>query len=229
MGVARRAIYGDADPRQLPAYPVADVARYLDVNYHTLYNWLRPVSIRTDVGDVVGPLIVRPHHDWHLTFLNLIEAYVVKALTTAHNVPLEELRRAIEIAARVHNIDRPLISSQLQSGFGWVFIEEYGRLINLGKGGQFALNKILKAHLKRIEFDEAIPTKLFPFVKGSSKREVSISPFVAFGKPVVSDKAIRTSVIAQRFDQGESEVDLATDYGITEDVIEEAIIYECAA
>ncbi len=56
-----------------------------------------------------------------------------------------------------------------------------------------------------------------------------IDPRISFGKPVIATKAIQTSVVADRFNAGESVSDIATDYDIEVSDVEEAIRYARAA
>ena len=55
-----------------------------------------------------------------------------------------------------------------------------------------------------------------------------IDPGVAFGRPVLAGTSIPTIAIAERFKAGESEAELALDYGREESEIEEAIRCELA-
>jgi uncharacterized protein (DUF433 family) len=54
-------------------------------------------------------------------------------------------------------------------------------------------------------------------------RPVTISPFVAFGNPVISGKRIPTQIVWQRFRAGESIEELADGYRLTKGKIEEAL------
>ena len=52
---------------------------------------------------------------------------------------------------------------------------------------------------------------------------VVIDPRIAFGQPVIAGTGIRTSIIAERFEAGESIEELVAEYGRTAREIEEAI------
>ena len=222
-------IYNDDDPRDLPAYPVTAAARYLGLPYHTLYSWLRPVSFTTEKGYASRALIERPKDTQHFSFFNLVEGHIIKALIRAHSVPLGEIRHAIEYCEKECEIDRLLVSGLLEVGISSLFVEQFGYLINVGKGSQLALKKMLERYLERIEYKDHLPVRLIPFVLDREEKLISISPYVAFGKPVLSHVGITTEVIAQRFELGEKKKTLAEDYGIGEAEVEEAIIYESAA
>lgn len=223
-------IYGDQDVRELPAYEVGEVAQYLGLSYVALYSWLRPITFSAIDGWQEKPIITRPRGSKKLSFFNLVEAHVVKALRGAHDVPLAEIRSAIDYAERELDIRRILVHQDLRTAGGGLFLDRVSDLVNIGRGGQLALRKVLDKFLERIEFaDDRFPKELFPFVPSSDERIVAISPFFEFGKPFVSDRHIRTAVIADRFDLGESTKEIAMDYGLTEKQVEAAIIYERAA
>ncbi len=74
--------------------------------------------------------------------------------------------------------------------------------------------------------------RLYPFPTAeatSAERPIAIDPQVAFGRPIVVRSGVTTAVIADRIDAGESVQDLATDYDLTVEDIQQAIVYEHAA
>lgn len=108
-----------------------------------------------------------------------------------------------------------------------LFIEKYGKLINILAVGQLAMRVVLQAHLRRVERDEAgLAVKLFPFTRKGRLDEpkvVVIDPFVSFGRPVLVGTGIPTAVIAERYKAGESVDQLAEDYDRERLEIEDAI------
>jgi uncharacterized protein (DUF433 family) len=93
------------------------------------------------------------------------------------------------------------------------------------------MKELLTAHLERVERDSsAIPIRLYPLVPGEKmERPVVIDPNVSFGRPTVVGSGIQTAVLVQRFDAGESLRDLAADYGLPEERIKSAVLFEQAA
>jgi uncharacterized protein (DUF433 family) len=55
-----------------------------------------------------------------------------------------------------------------------------------------------------------------------SSRPIAIDPHVAFGRPVVQRAGISTVAIANRIDAGETVADLAADYSLSAEEIEQA-------
>ena len=222
-------IYKGTEAAELPAYEIVEAARYLRVPYFTLYDWLRPIEFNSINGKLKKPIIQRPRNSKKLSFLNLIEAHVVKALRKEHNVPCPEIRAALDYAEHELGISRLLVNKELKAGAKQLFVKKFGQLINLGRGGQLAIEKMLSLYLERIDYDHNLPEKLYPFVAGSERKIISISPFIGFGKPIIASAGISTYVLAERFELGEDKRDIAKDYNITETEVEEAIIYEAVA
>lgn len=233
--MAPRTIYDGRDPRELPAYGFADAARYLAVPAATVRSWVvgRTYPRQDGVGSFEPLIAPADSTGARLSFYNLVEAHVLRALRTRHAVPLKHVRPAITYAEKELGIQRLLLSEQMQTAGGDIFLEHLGSLINLSKSGQLAVKQLLAAHLERVERDNsAIPIRLYPFIGHGAEHEsrpVVIDPRVSFGKPTVAGSGVRTSVLVQRIDAGESVPALAADYGLTETRINAAVLFERAA
>jgi uncharacterized protein (DUF433 family) len=225
---------GDA-LRKAPAYPLAEAARYLRLAPATLRSWCvgRPY-LRRDGTAHFRPLIQLPGRDSTiLSFENLIEAHVLRALRIEHSISIKAVRDAIVFAERSLQIKRLLTSRELRTNAGELFLDRYGQLISLSRSGQLAMRKLLEAHLRRVEWNpSAVPFRLFPFVQGegdSAPRNIAIDPAIAFGRPVLLSHGVSTRAIIDRIDAGESLEDVAEDYEIEPHSVEEAILFERAA
>jgi uncharacterized protein (DUF433 family) len=147
-------------------------------------------------------------------------------------VSVKHLRDALAFAEEKLGIRRLLLREELRTEAGRVFLERYGQLMDLTASGQLAMKLALESHLKRIEWDAAkFPLRLYPFVvpPGSTERPIVIDPQIAFGRPVLARKAISTLAIVDRVDTGETVDDVAADYDLRPDEVEQAIVYERAA
>jgi uncharacterized protein (DUF433 family) len=223
------------DIRDQPAYTPAEAARYLKLATATLRSWVagRPYPKAGAVGRF-HPLIHPPQRNPPvLSFWNLIEAHVLRSLRTDHGVSIKALREALQYAERSLRIDRLLLSKELRAHAGSVFLDHYGKLINLSASAQLAMRRLFDEHLKRVEWDEwQFPIRLYPFVSGetqTAQRPIVIDAKISFGRPIVVKAGVSTMTIAERIDAGETVADLASDYGLSPDEIEEAVLYERAA
>src|SRR5262249_2381590 len=153
------------------------------------------------------------------------------ALRVVYSVRMKAVRTALDYSREKFGIDRFLLSEHLRATEGNVFLQRMDSLVNVGKGGQEGMPEILSAYLKRIEFDRGLAAKLSPVTGAvkdpdASPRYVLIDPRLAFGRPVIRSKSIKTATIGERFDVGESVADIAADYDLPVIEVEEAIRYQ---
>ena len=218
--------------RALPSYFVTEAAHYLDVPAATIRYW--------SVGrDGYEPLIraARTSHPTLLSFLNLTELHVLSAIRRRHQLKMRSIRDAIRYLSEHSRTsdarEHPLISQALKTDGMDLFVERYGQLVNISKGGQVEIREAIDAALKRIDFDtEGMPIKLYPFTRSTIQNAptmVVIDPTLSAGRPVIAGTGLTTQIIAERYKSGESISDLAYDYERPNEEIEEAIRCELQA
>lgn len=233
--MVNRMLYNGRDPRELPAYSIADTARFLDVPPATIRSWVagRKYPVQDGLGSFERIITPDDPTGKRLSFYNLVEAHVLRALRTTHGLQLRHIRPAIAYAEQSLGIHRLLLSQELYTLGGDLFIEHLGHLISLSRSGQIYVKELLRAYLRRVERDtHAIPIRLYPFLNlgaAPDTRHVVIDPLVSFGRPTVSGSGILTAVLVQRIDAGESMQALAEDYGLDEEQINAAVLFERAA
>jgi uncharacterized protein (DUF433 family) len=206
---------------------VSEAARYLRLPPATLRAWVTDVDSASRVIRASGRAPVM------LSFWNLVEAHVLRALRTDHGVSLPNVRSAIRYAEQSLGIERLLLSPELKTDAGRLFLDRYGALTDLAASGQLAMRALFESHLKRVEWDRwAFPVRLFPFVPGlasDAAPAIAIEASIGFGRPIVRARGIATSVIADRIDAGESVGEVARDYDISESDVSAAVLLERAA
>jgi uncharacterized protein (DUF433 family) len=218
------------NPRELPAYSIAEAAHYLRMPTATLRSWVMGRYYPTGQGRRFFPPVIeipdraRPR----LSFVNLVEAHVLDAIRRDHEVALKHVRTALAFLAKQQVRSRhPLAEQDFVTDGVHLFIHEYGRLINISRDGQLAMRAVVDAYLERIDRDvQGLPIRLFPFTRRRTldePRAVMIDPTVSFGRPVLIGTGIPTAVIAERYKAGDSMDALAADYGRTRLEIEEAV------
>src|SRR5262245_24489078 len=90
------------DPRDEPAYPLSEAARYVKLPLATLSSWIvgRPYPRAGEIvrfDPLIQPARRKPST---LSFWNLVEVHVLRSLRTEHGVRLSDLRKAIRFAER---------------------------------------------------------------------------------------------------------------------------------
>lgn len=222
------------DIRDAPAYTFLAAPRYLGMPQATLRYWVLGRRSRSEGRSVVyEPLIRAPAGSRsHLSFNNLVEAHVLRALRTKDDIRMSVLRKAITYAEDALGIERLLLSDELRTSGQDLFLDRLRDLISLSKSGQFAMRKVLSAYLKRVERDDnALPFRLYPLRPAWSEhnRTIVIDPRVSFGRPTVAGSGISTAALVDRVDAGEDIQTLADDYRLEVAQIEDAVLYEKAA
>ena len=219
------------DIREMPAYTVAEAAHYLNVPNATVRYWA------TGQGHHSALIKVPYHKPTLLSFFNLVELHVLAAIRRKHTVPMHKVRVAIDYLrdSTITSVGElhPLISNQLETDGLDLFIEEYGKLVNISKSGQMAIREVISAALHRIDRDtHGIPIRLFPFTRSNIDQApamVVIDPSLSAGRPVIAGTGLATEIIAERYKAGESVGELAKDYERNKEEIEEAIRCELQA
>jgi uncharacterized protein (DUF433 family) len=217
------------DPRELPAYGLPEVARYLRMPEATLRSWVLGRPYMTVGGQrFFRPVIHLPVSDSPvLSFVNMVEAHVLDAIRRQENIPLRKVRAAVAFLERHYHSRHPLAEHKFETDGLDLFIQKAGLLINLSQEGQLAMRGIVAAYLRRVERDvQGLPIKLYPFTRKRDPEEpraVVIDPFVSFGRPVLAGTGIATAVLAERFKAGESIEELAQDYARSVLEIQEAL------
>jgi len=211
-----------------PAYPFVEAAHYLNIPLSTLRAWclgqghgagkraFKPV-IRLDGNDRRA-----------MSFLNLVEAHVLAAIRRQYQVPLPKVRQALSYVSRKLNTDRPLANAEFQTDGLDLFIEKLGSLINVTRDGQTEMADVMRDHLRRIERNtQGVPVRLYLFTRKDEIRDqpspVVVDPQIAFGRPVLTGRAVPTAVLADRFKAGDTLTQLAEDYDTSPQNIEEAL------
>lgn len=229
MSSARRT---KRDIYDTPNYSVTEAAGFLFLPAATLRSWVIGRDYPTASGmRRFKPLIrIAPGTPALLSFRNVVEAHVLSAIRREHGVEIREVRRALDYVSRAFSSQHPLVDYEFQTDGIHLFVEKYGRLVNVSKEGQVAMRELLEAHLHRIDRNPSgVPIRLYPFTRFrdiDEPRPVTIDPKVAFGRPVLSGTGIPTQVVVDRFNAGETIEELAEDYGRARGEIEEAIRFE---
>jgi len=226
------------DPREVPRYSVAEASLYLHLKPRTVHNWFFGRYYSTKEGKIFwNPVAVPSAHDPHgfsLSFFNLAEAHILTATRNDFDISMKSIRFAMDELVRKYPDARnhPLLSKDFETDGCDLFIRELAQqgeevILNLNRPGQYGLKEMMEGYLKRIVRDDHyLPTKIFPVLDHDlADRTIVISQGVAAGRPTIAGTGIRAAAVWNRFKAGETEAELADDYGINEQEIKKAIGY----
>ena len=220
----------DDDPRLLPAYTLGEAAVCVRVPPATLRSWCsgRPYSTASERRHSAPLLKLADRQRGLFSFVNLIEAQVLRALRKSHTLSLQNVRKALAEYGRHEPKDYPLAFEDFLTDGLDLFVDRYGHLVNLSRSGQIALRSTLEMHLKRVERDQVGPIRLFPFVRGDgdTSQTISVSPAVAFGRPVIEGTRIGTDDVVARIRRGDTPEEVGADLRLTREQVIEACVFE---
>lgn len=212
-----------------PAYSIGEAARYLHMSPATLASWALGRVYPVADGERQWPPLfpIADSRSRRLSFRNLLEANALTAFRKMHGVKIPKIRDAINYVKHSMNIARPLCDSEFRTNGADLFVERYGQLVNVSRGGQAALREVIEAALRRVVFDpgSGVPIRLYALGPHETEQSefVAFDPHIAFGRPALVAAGVPIMNIADRFRAGESIGSLAEDFGVDRDEIEEAI------
>jgi uncharacterized protein (DUF433 family) len=210
-------------------YTVADAARILRMPPSTLQWWLEGRGTHPPV------IRVRPTGSRAVTWGEFVEAGFLRAYRT-HGVPLPHIREFVDLLRDKLQVPYPLAHAKPLIG-GRNLVMEAQRsadldghpLIYEAVSGQYVFSAPLEVFIERIDFDlradeEPWALRIHPVGRESP---VVIDPDYSFGAPTVA--GIRTEILAELVDAGDTPEDIAEDYGIDIAVVKAATAYEWSA
>jgi uncharacterized protein (DUF433 family) len=218
-----------ADIREMPLYSAAEAARYLHLPVSTVRAWVfgQGYRVKDDHRQFKAVINTVDPKTRRLSFLNLVELLVLAAIRRKHQVPLPKVRSAVEYLRKRFPSKHPLADHRFQTDRVDLFVEKFGELINLSRDGQLVMKVLIQQYLELVERDASgVPFKLhLPRASEPSKpiAAVVIDPRFGFGRPVLDGIGIRTEVIVERFQAGESIASLADDYNLSAETVEDIL------
>ena len=213
----------------MSAYSIAEAAGYLRIPVSTLRAWL--LGQRYTVGDQAKffkPVIeIADRKGRQLSFINLVEAFVLAGIRREHEIPLPKVRKAVDYLRRTFSTRRPLADEQFETDGVDLFVEKMGAIIGATQEGQIQLREVIRDRLERVRRDpKGVPEKIVLFRAAGNRSEsadVVIDPRLSFGRPVLDGLGVRTAVLAERFDAGDDIDLLAREYAVPPEAIQNAI------
>lgn len=204
----------------LPAYSIAEAAKYVGESPQTVSNW----HYRHTQTGVTLPTKERGKP---LSYLQLIELAVV-AVFRKLGIPLQNIRKARQYLAQNFNSEYPFTQYRFKTEGLHILLDfaqfepDAGiRLVAADKAGQLGWAPLLENRLLEFEYECELVMKWYLAGRQSM---VVVDPRVAFGAPTVS--GIPTWVLKGRAEAGESVADIQEDFGLNEKSIVDGLKFE---
>jgi uncharacterized protein (DUF433 family) len=203
----------------LPAYQVAEAADYAQISPQTVVAWHK----------IEAALLKQRDQRAALSYLQLIEVAVVAAFRKA-GVPLKRIRDARAYAARELKSEYPFAEFRFKENGKRLFLDSSqiddlkgNTVLQADQEGQLAWESVI-GRLKEFEYED--PGMVLKWHVAGRESPIIIDPRISFGTPAI--KGTPTWIIRGRYDAGETDSDIAEDFGIEKEEVREALKFEGA-
>ena len=202
----------------LPAYQVKAAAGYAGVTSQTVRNWQK------ETGE--GTALAQRDAGASLSYLQLQELAIVSAIRKL-NVKLSTIRKARDYLASTLGVEYPFADERVKCDGQDILLraadelnDSIRLLVVANKGGQYAWSDIIGERFDQFEYEKGNALKWHL----SADKSVVIDPRVSFGAPTVH--GVPTWAIHGRELAGESDNEIAEDFGITLHDVKAALDFE---
>ncbi len=219
------------DYLNIPIYPISVASHHILLPNSTARSWVSGRPYKTKGGkQKFNPLLtLADPENKRASFTNLVELFMIQAIRSQFNVPMPEIRKALDYLKKELDLDHPLAHHSLQTDGKSILVKQFGGLVNASRYGQHEMGPLIEPYLSRIIWEKEYAVKLSPFLRRHDSDAVIIDPRIKGGRPCVKGTATPTIVIADRWSAGETYKELATDFNLDINLIEEAIRFEQAS
>jgi uncharacterized protein (DUF433 family) len=197
-------------------YDVAEVARLVRRSADEVAGW----AAATRDADA----LLLPRQRRLLSFYDLVTA-VVTAEFRGRGVPLRNIRDARRTLAADFDVDWPLAHAaglrRLASSGKDVLVSHDDAWYAASKGGQRAIDEVVRPLLRRLAFDSEEMASLWRPAPG-----VVVDPRVQAGAPCLKGTRLTTEFLAGLAESDEDPADIARDYGVPPATVRAAIEFE---
>lgn len=214
----------------LPAYSLAEAARYVGVSENTMRTWFRgrPAystksgGFRRESVKSILPTDAGPREP--LSFIDLIEAHVLFSLRRSYGFPLRRVRIAAEYLATLNGNLMFLAHKDFFHDNANLYLGLDEKLLSLTEQGQMADKTILAGGLHQIIYGtDGYADEFFPKFGNTEQRDFAVNPSINYGHLSIARLGIGADALAARYSAGEKMADIAEDYGVTPEEVVEAI------
>ncbi len=218
-----------------PLYTVTEASRYLGTPDSTLRDWVHGYRRRQSRTTIAGaPLlttVLMPARRPNIPFVGLAEGMVLAAMR-ASGVPLQRIRPAVARLQSEIGLEHALASKRLFTD-GAEVLYDYAdrgdddvavaaRELVVVRHGQRVFNDVVEGYLRRVEFGADGYARLIQ-LPGYDVAELVVDPARGFGQPVFVRGGARLEDALSLFWAGEALDDVALEYGMPRDQLEDAI------
>lgn len=209
-----------------PLYSFAEADRLAGVTRGTSSRWLKgyrywytPEELRAR-----PPVTPKPAPKEAVSFVDLIEVVVIGHLREK-GFSLRRIRQINEYCQLALRAPRALVTERFRTDGRDVFVmASKGYLLDVLHGaGMQAWDEVLDPFLDTLDYEDELARRWWPRGK---EEPVVVDPDYGFGLPVISGSGVRTEIIAERSRAGDTDEEIAHDFGVSPAQVRAALRFE---
>ena len=201
----------------LPNYLIGDAAHYADISTQTVAAWHKSIGNQ-------APTLSSKERRAELSYMQLIEVAVVAAFRKA-GVPLKRIRAAREYASKTLKAEYPFAEYRFKEEAKHLWLDSQqladvkpGTVVQADQEGQLTWEDII-GRLREFDYEHKGIV-----IRWRVADAIVIDPRISFGAPAI--KGTPTWIIKGRWDAGESDTDIAEDFGLEKEEVRKALDFE---
>ena len=194
-----------------PRYGFAEAARLARVRPATARRWIAGYSCRVEGGERGATPT-----ESSASFADLVEVAAIRGLLD-RGLSMRGIRAIVENCRDLFQSERPLLSHRFRADGRDAFAQ-----LPRGKGDT-VWDEVLGPFLGTVDYEDEWVHRWWP---GGRERTVVIDPRFAYGLPVVVGSGVRTEILHERFEAGDSLEQIGRDFGGSRREIEHALEFE---
>lgn len=211
--------------RERVLYTFSEVDRLAAVSSGTAKRWLLGYTyVRDGKRITVPPITPRKSQMNGATFYDLIEVVAIGKFRE-QGFTLQAIRRIVDACQKILGVPRPLTTLVFKNEGYRLFVESpEGELVEvLRTPGQMAWRTILEPFLENLDYRANRVAAWWPQGRSAG---ILVDPEFGWGRPVIAGKGVRTDIILEHLQAGESISDIARDFELTPTEVEAALRFE---
>jgi uncharacterized protein (DUF433 family) len=212
-----------------PLYSYAEADRLAEVSRGTSARWVKGYRYWNERGERVSRPPVTARSDAKVeegvSFFDLVSIKAIDGLRR-RRFSLPKIRNVVKYCQDELEFDYPLATQRFKTDRRRIYLEAGdGRLLEVlgGQRGAQAWDEILDPFLKDLDYENDLARRWWPLGK---HEPVVVDPEYGFGSPVIVGSGLRTELVAERHEVGDSNEVIAYDFNLTPKQIETALRLE---
>ena len=202
-----------------PRYGFAEAARIARVRPAMARRWIAGHSCRVEGGERGATPA-----EGSVSFADLVEVAAIRGLLDC-GLSIRGIRAIVEHCRERFQSERPLLSHRFRTDGRDAFarLDGMGGEPVLREKGDTAWDEVLGPFLGTVDYEDEWVHRWWP---GGRERSVVVDPRYGYGLPVVAGTGVRTEIIRERVEAGDSPEQIKRDFGVSRRAIKHALEFE---